>query len=67
MKNFGMIEAKDYVGKTFEEATQIAKDNGFKARIVEKDGDSYILTMDYKTDRLNFRIRNNIVIDVHGG
>jgi hypothetical protein len=67
LKNFGIIVPTDYVGKTLTEANEIAKDAGFITRIVERDGNSFILTMDYRTDRLNFRVSNDIIVDIYGG
>jgi hypothetical protein len=67
LRNFGLITPSEYVGKTYQEARQYAIDGGFTTRIVEENGVSYMLTMDVKGDRLNFRIKNDIVIDVYGG
>ena len=67
LKNFGIITEKEYVGKTQAEATKMAEDAGFIVRIVEKDGSASILSMDARNDRINFRLRNNIVIGVYGG
>jgi hypothetical protein len=67
LRNNGIISKGEYVGKTLEEATQYANSGGFSARVVEKDGNSFILDMDFKTERLNFRIRGEMVIDVYGG
>ena len=58
LKNFGIITEKDYVGKTLEEAEKKAKNDGFTTRVVEKDGQQYMVTMEYRTDRINFRVRN---------
>ena len=67
LKNFGIITEKDYVGKTIEEAEKKAKNDGFTTRVVEKDGQQYMVTMEYRTDRINFRVRNNIVTSIYGG
>jgi len=67
LKNFGIITEKDYVGKTLEEAEKKAKNDGFTTRVVEKDGQQYMVTMEYRTDRINFRVRNNIVTSIYGG
>lgn len=67
LKDFGMITEKDYLGKTFEDAKILAESRGFTTRLVERDGDSFILTMDFHGDRINFRTNNNIVIGAHGG
>ena len=67
LRNNGIITEKEYKGKTLEEATKFAEDGGFVVRIVEKDGQSFMLTMDVKTNRLNFRVYNGIVTDVYTG
>ena len=64
LRNNGIITKTEYVGKTLEEATIFATEGGFIVRIVEKDGKSFMLEHDDKSNRLNFRLRNNIVIDV---
>lgn len=46
------------VGKTEDEATVIAKQNGLEVRVVERDGEMYPGTMDYRTDRVNIKIAN---------
>ncbi len=67
LKNFGMITEKDFLGKTLEEATEKAVNDGYSTRVTERDGDSFILTMDIRVDRMNFRINKNIVIGVYVG
>ena len=67
LRNFGLITPSEYIGKVYQEARIYAEDGGFSTRIVEEDGVSYMLEMDVKSDRLNFRINNNIVTDVYGG
>ena len=67
LRNNGIITEKEYKGKTLEEATKFAEAGGFVVRIVEKDGQSFMLTMDVKTNRLNFRVYNGIVTDVYTG
>lgn len=67
MRNNGIISKNEYVGKTYEDAKKYAEEGGFITRIVEENGQSFILTLDHKTNRLNFRISNNIVTDVFGG
>ncbi len=67
LRNNGIVTQSEYVGKTLAEAYEYAKEGGFTGRIVEEDGVSYMLTMDYRTDRLNFRVLNNFVIEVYGG
>ncbi len=67
LRNNGIITEKEYVGKTLEEATKYATDGGFTIRIAEKDGTSFMLTMDFRTDRINFRVKNGLITGVFGG
>lgn len=67
LRNFGMITPNEYIGKLYSDARKYAEDGGFTTRIVEENGVSKMLEMDVKADRLNFRIKNNIVTDVYGG
>lgn len=67
LRNFGMITPDEYIGKSYGDARKYAEDGGFTTRIVEENGVSKILEMDVKSNRLNFRIKNNIIIDVYGG
>jgi hypothetical protein len=67
LRNNGIITEKEYVGKSLEEATQYAKDGGFEVRVVEVDGDAKMLTMDVKSNRINFRVRGGYVASAFGG
>lgn len=67
LRNFGVITPSEYIGKTYQEARKYAEDGGFITRIVEENGISHMLEMDAKSNRLNFRISNNIITDVYGG
>ena len=67
LRNGGLITKEEYVGKSLTEATNYAKEGGFIVRIVEKDGKSEMLDMSVMADRLNFRIKNDFVVDVFGG
>ncbi len=67
LRNKGIYSKSEYVGKSLEEATRYAEEGGFITRIVEKEGIPLMLTHDVKENRLNFRIKNNTVVDVFGG
>ncbi len=67
LRNNGVFSKQEYVGKTLEEATKYAEEGGFSVRIVEKDGQTYMLTMDLKPSRLNFRVNGGFITDVYGG
>jgi len=66
-KNFGIVNPSDYLGLTLEIAKVKAKEDGFSPRVVELDGSSIMLTEDLKNNRINFRVKNNLVIDVYPG
>jgi hypothetical protein len=66
-KNFGIITPDQWVGLTLEEAQQRATNDGFTWRITEVDGKSFIVTMDLKSNRINFRVRNNKIIEAYTG
>ena len=67
LRNLGMFSESDYKGKTIDEATKYAESGGFVVRIVEKDGHHFMLDMDVKANRINFRVRNDIVTAAFGG
>ena len=67
LRNNGLITKSEYVGKTHEDAEIYAEEGGYSTRIVEKDGDAFILEYSVNDRRLNFRTRNGIVTDVFCG
>ena len=67
LRNNGIYTQEEYVGKSLDEAKKYAEDGGFITRVTESDGKAFIFTMEYRTNRLNFRVKNNKVIDVYGG
>jgi hypothetical protein len=67
LRNNGIITKQEYVGKTLQEATQFANEGGFIVRVVENEGNSIMLDMSVRGDRLNFRVRDGKVVDVFGG
>jgi hypothetical protein len=67
LRDNGMITEREYLGKTLEEATQYAKDGGFEVRVVEVDGQSKMLTMDVKQNRINFITKGGYVTSAYGG
>jgi hypothetical protein len=66
-QHFGMITEREYLDKTLEEATEKATAAGLVVRIVEKDGQHMMLDMSNRGDRINFRVRNNIITGAFGG
>jgi hypothetical protein len=52
----------DFVGLKEAEARTAAEEEGYRVRITARDGEHFMVTMDYCTDRINFNIENNIVV-----
>jgi hypothetical protein len=67
LRDNGIITEKQYVGKTLDEATKYAEEGGFVVRIVEVDGNSKMLTMEVKSNRINFRVASGYVTAAYGG
>lgn len=67
LRDNGIITERQYVGKTLDEATKFAEEGGFEVRIVEVDGQSKMLTMDVKPDRINFRVGGGLITAAFGG
>ena len=53
------------VGQTLESAQKELKNKDY--RIVRVDNIPRVVTCDYKPERLNLIIKNNIIIDVYNG
>jgi len=50
-----------FVGQSEDDAAVIAKDNGLEVRVVERDGQQFPATMDYRTDRVNIVVTDGKV------
>ena len=59
--------ASSYVGLSEQEATNKAKKDGLTYRVIERDGEGLMATMDYSADRINFAITNNKVTSASCG
>lgn len=63
----GLVTSSHYEGLTLEQANEKAAQNGLTPRVVEVDGKSLMLTMELKNYRVNFRVRNGVVIEAWAG
>ena len=54
-------DTEQYLGLTEHEASDLAKDNGFTLRVAGRDGKCYALTMDYRADRANVYLEDDVV------
>jgi len=59
--------AEQLVGLGEDEAMAVAKNNGFGVRVIERDGEQFPATMDYRTDRINVVVTDGIVVRAHIG
>lgn len=60
MKEF---DINTIIGKTKEEAKEIINNHGYKFRITSENDINYIITTDFRSDRINVDLKNNIVIN----
>ncbi len=67
MQQIKPITEEEWLGLTLAEAMQKAQYLGYTHRIIEEDGKSHIVSADVKSNRVNFRLRNNLIIGVITG
>ena len=61
------IDLTALIGMKKEDAINESKGAGWRIRISKRDGKAYILTRDYRTDRINLEIEKDIVVKAHIG
>lgn len=59
--------ASTLVGLNIDEARALTAGTGFSLRIVQQDGEYFAITMDYRTDRIDLVINNDIITEVSVG
>lgn len=55
------------LSKSQDEAIKILNEDGIKYRVVRKDSNHYAITADFRPERLNLEIDNDIVTQVYSG
>jgi len=60
-------EAASLVGLTETEATKVATSKGWTVRVVERDGEQFMVTADWRGDRVNLTVRGGKVTDTSVG
>lgn len=55
------------IGKPKSEAKKMIEDNGYVFRITSEDGNNYIVTCDFRMDRINIEINDDIIINAYFG
>ncbi len=53
-----------YLGLTEEEAGDLAEEEGLEHRVINRDGEALVVTMDFRPNRLNFWVEDGVVIEV---
>jgi hypothetical protein len=61
------ITENEWRGLTLQQAIEKANTIGYIWRIVEENGKALMLTYDNKSNRVNLRLNNNIVIGLYTG
>lgn len=59
--------AVEVVGLQEDEALGLIRNAGAVARVVARDGESFMVTEDYRLDRVNLTIENGVVLDAYIG
>lgn len=62
------IGTSKYLGLSEDEATVQAYNDGFdRVRIIARDKKYFPVMRDYRTDRMNFKVENNVVVSANTG
>ncbi len=61
------IDTQSYIGLTEEEAIEKAESEGYQHRITARDGEEFMVTLDYSESRINFSIEDGVVTDAKIG
>jgi hypothetical protein len=61
-----LLDTSRLVGKEETEASQICENSGHKMRVMSKDGESYLVTCDYRTDRINVNVIDGKISSISG-
>jgi hypothetical protein len=55
-------DTKQFIGLPPKEAKQKAADDGLETRLAGRDGTCFAMTMDYRSDRVNFYVEDGVVV-----
>ncbi len=58
---------EEIIGLDVSTVVDMIEEAGLKHRIEHEDGQSYMMTMDHRMDRLNLSIKNGIVVNSRRG
>lgn len=51
-----IVDVSRFVGMELEEATKLAEQKGLLTRVTARDGETFMVTADLRTDRVNFTV-----------
>ena len=58
---------ENYIGQTYIKVRSQLNKLGIDFRVVSIDGEACMITSDFKPERLNIEIENEIVVNIYGG
>jgi hypothetical protein len=58
------VSAKKLIGLTEAEAQKVCTELGWQVRVAMRDGEAFMLTTDYQTNRVNLTITKGLVTSV---
>ena len=61
--NSNQLILDSVIGKTLNQAKELAGFSGFSVRVTRLDEEIYMVTMDLNFDRINVEIENDIIIN----
>jgi hypothetical protein len=64
---FDVKDANSLVGQKLEVVQPALEAAQIRFRVIEKDGEPFAMTMDYLPERLNFKIKTGVIIEVSKG
>jgi hypothetical protein len=62
-----MIETKTLIGLTEEEAVKLLKEKNIVSRVIQRETESFLVSMDLRDDRVNLKIKEGKVIEAKIG
>jgi len=63
----GEFDLKGLLGKDEGEAVKTASEAGFKTRVLQRDSESFMATMDMNMKRINFHVEKGLITKVWKG
>ncbi len=64
---FDVKDANSLVGQKLEVVQPALEAAQIRFRVIEKDGEPFAMTMDFLPERLNFKIKAGVIIEVSKG